>query len=358
MKRFALSVVTAVSVIACDEPTRPPASSGVKADVAVAPSTHYTVTDLGSLGGSFAAAVRINAAGEVVGASTTPTGEQHAFRWTARTGLVDLGSLSGAIGSFAWGMNNQGDVVGEADLPSGDTRAVLWTADGAIRDLGTLGGPSALAFAIDDGGEVVGFSTLDAGGPTHAFVWTAQGGILDAGAFNGTSTRLRTINDARTAAGSGNVASGGHAHAVLWRAATGFQDLGTLGNDPSFAATINDAGVVVGFSATADICCHAFRWTQATGMVDLGALSGPDGNSSAAGLDGHGDVVGATTTQADPTNLHAFIWSESGGMRQLVEGAGEFDSEALGINEAGLIVGDGDTPDGRDHALLWKPVGP
>jgi probable HAF family extracellular repeat protein len=358
MKRFALSVVVAVSVVACSEPTRPSASPAAQADVAAAPSTDYAVTDLGSLGGTFAAALRINAGGVVVGASTTATGEQHAFRWTQATGMVDLGTLPGATGSFAWGINSQGDVAGEADLPSGDTRAVLWTADGKITDLGTLGGPSALAFAVNNGGEVIGFSSLATGGPTHAFVWTAQGGMVDIGTFNGTNTRLRTINNAGTAAGSGNLASGGHAHAVLWQPSTGFQDLGTLGNDPSFAATINDLGVVVGFSATADVCCHAFRWTQATGMVDLGALSGPDGNSYAVGLNHRGQVVGATTTQADPGNVHAFIWSQSGGMRQLVEGVGEFDSEALGINEAGLIVGDGDTPDGRGHALLWRPVAP
>ena len=226
-----------------------------------------------------------------------------------------------------------------------------------MQDLGTLGGSSALALGINNRGEVVGFSTLASGGPTHGFIWTAQAGMQDVGTFNGTNTRLRTIDNAgTTGAGSGNVASGGHAHPVLWHPTTGFQDLGTLGGEPGYAARVNDRGQVVGFSATADVCCHAFRWTQATGMVDLGALSGSDGNSEAIDLSDGEQVVGSTTTQADPNNLHAFIWTPSGGMQQLPQfSSSEMDSEADGVNEAGLLVGNADTPDGHSHALLWTP---
>lgn len=358
MKRLALSALVATSVVACNEPTQPADSPPAPADAVLAANADYTVTDLGTLGGTFAYAFRINEAGQVVGASTTAAGDEHAFLWTDRKGMIDLGTLVGSTASVAWGINDQGVVVGEVDLPSGHTRAFLWTASKGMRDLGTLGGEDALAQGVNNKGEVVGFSTLASGGPTHGFLWTAERGMTDVGTFSGTNTRLRTIDNAgTTGAGSGNAGSG-HAHAVLWHPSTGFQDLGTLGNDPSYAARINDSGQVVGFSATATICCHGFRWTQATGMVDLGALNGPAGSSEAVDINDRGLVVGGTTTEADPNNFHAFLWNQSPGMRQLVGMIGETDSEAYGINEAGQIAGFADTPDGHTHALLWRRTAP
>lgn len=355
---LASCIAAALPLASCGDPARSVAPRSTAPSLSVAPANSYTVRDLGSLGGTVAVAFRINEGGQVVGWTTTATGEQHGFRWTEGGGMVDLGTLPGSTFIQPFGINDQGDVVGEDDLSSGQQRAVVWAAGGGIRDLGTLGGPSAIALGINNLGEVVGFSSLASGGPTHGFVWTAQGGMKDVGTFQGTNTRLRTIDNAGTmGAGSGNVGSGGHAHAVLWNPATGFQDLGTLGNDPSFAIRINDRGQVVGFSATATRS-HGFRWTKATGMVDLGTLNGPDGVSDAADISDGGQVVGASTTEADPANAHAVLWSPAGSIQRLPAFTGEIDSEAYGINEAGRIVGFADTPDGRTHALLWVPAVP
>ena len=356
MKRFAFHAVALLSIAACNEPTRPVASGSPQPDPAVGPGSPYTVTDIGNLGGTFTQAFRINEAGQVIGGSTTASGDLHAFLWTREKGMIDLGTLAGSTFSLAWGINDQGVVVGEIDLPSGHNRAFLWTAAGGMRDLGTLGGDDALAQGVNNKGEVAGFSTVAPGGPAHAVVWTAQGQIRDIGTFNGTNTHFRTIDNAGTmAAGSGNLASGGHSHAVVWQATTGFQDLGTLGNDPSAGWRINDRGQVVGFSSTATVCCHGFLWTNATGMVDLGTLNGPDGTSDAFDISESGRVVGSTTTPADPNNTHAYIWSQTTGMQQLPDLPGETDSGGLGINEAGQIIGFADTPDGRSHGVLWTP---
>lgn len=357
MKHLAIQAVALLTLAACDEPTHPAAPPSPPADIALEPSSGYTITDIGTLGGNFAQVSKINESGQVVGGSTTSSGELHAFLWTQGSGMIDLGTLPGSTGSFAWAFNDRGDVAGSADLPSGDTRAVLWTTDGNIRDLGTLGGPSALALGINNGGEVVGFSTLVAGGPTHGFVWTAQHGMVDVGTFNGTNTRLRTIDNAgTTGAGSGNLASGGNARAVLWQPTTGFQDLGNLGMGPSYAARINGRGQVVGFSSTTLVgCCHAFLWTNATGMVDLGTLNGPGGLADAFDISDNGQVTGSTTTPADPTNRHAYVWSQTAGMRQLPDLPGEIDSGGLGINDTGQIIGFAETPDGNTHGVLWTP---
>src|SRR5213076_2487032 len=191
MKRFALQAVVLLTLAACNEPARRAAPRSPQADVTLPQSSRqYTVTDIGTLGGTFTQAFRINEAGQVIGGSTTSSGDLHAFLWTQGTGMIDLGTLAGSTSSLAWGINNRGDVVG--------------------------------------------FSTVASGGPEHAVVWTAQGQIRDVGTFNGTNTHFRTVDNAgTTAVGSDNLRSGGHEHAVLWHQATGFQDLGTLGNDPS-----------------------------------------------------------------------------------------------------------------------------
>ena len=69
--------------------------------------------------------------------------------------VTDLGTLGGTFG-FASAVDNSGSVVGFAALP-GDTEshAFLWSK-GIKSDLGTLGGPNSSAAFINERGEVVG----------------------------------------------------------------------------------------------------------------------------------------------------------------------------------------------------------
>ena len=47
---------------------------------------------------------------------------------------------------------------------------------GTLRDLGTLGGNSSYAYGINDAGDVVGYSYVDAAGVSHAFLF--ENGIM------------------------------------------------------------------------------------------------------------------------------------------------------------------------------------
>jgi probable HAF family extracellular repeat protein len=138
----------------------------------------------------------INDNGQVVGASgiCSPLNPQtgvyilsrHALLWDAEE-LIDLGNLGGT-GAFGPGniggeINAQGEVVGTSDL-TGDTtfHAFRWTRRGGIQDLGTLGGDFASAgLGIGDSGEIVGAS-FDAEFNPRAFLWR-----------NGVMTDLNTL---------------------------------------------------------------------------------------------------------------------------------------------------------------------
>src|SRR3954469_5210272 len=145
--------------------------------------------DLGTLGGSFAVATKVNDAGMVIGYSALPGDvATHTFVWTRLTGMVDIGTLGGnfTFPSFPDALNENGMVAGSSTL-AGDavTHAFAWTRAGGMIDLGTLGGSSSLASGINARGTIVGSSTLAGDVARHAFVWTEADGIVDIGTLGG-----------------------------------------------------------------------------------------------------------------------------------------------------------------------------
>src|SRR5207245_10680880 len=140
-------LIPLVGVLACSAATQPLASPRPYADIASAANPSYTITDLGTLGGSFAEAFAINDVGQVVGLSQTANGERHAFLWTANGGMTDLGTLGGTF-SRAFAINHLGHVAGVSELPSGERRPFFWTQSTGIQDLGTFGARLGRAPAI------------------------------------------------------------------------------------------------------------------------------------------------------------------------------------------------------------------
>lgn len=153
----------------------------------------YTVTDLGTLGGTFSYAIGLNNRGWAGGAATL-SGDtaQHAVLWAkgkeidlgtfggpnsglfgpginekgqvvanAETDMEDhLGNLGGTTDNVATGINNLGQIVGQSGLPGQqeNTDAFLWQ-NGVMTDLGTLAGDvGSSASNINDKGQVVGIS--------------------------------------------------------------------------------------------------------------------------------------------------------------------------------------------------------
>ncbi|MGH7493500.1 MAG: hypothetical protein ACREOO_14075 [bacterium] len=304
----------------------------------------YAVTDLGTLGGIFSAALDINASGQIVGAATLANGLQHPFLYENGQ-LIDLGTLGGNHG-IASGINDAGEIIGQADNAQGIRRAFLYRNGGMI-ELGTLGGTESRASGINASGKIVG-SASTATNARHAFLYE-NGDMFDLGTLGGTISWANQIN------ASGQIAGGSHTppderwHAYL-RDQNGMIDLGTLGGNQSVAFNLNDAGQVVGWSNL--VSGGPFRatlWSNGT-IIDLGTLGG---ESIAYRSNISGQVVGHAYT-AD-NRQHAFLIN--GGAMQDLNDLSPADSGwelslATDISDDGrMIVGRG-IVNGENHAFL------
>ncbi len=117
----------------------------------------YTITDLGPAsphssppwfnGDYYINAVSMNAAGDVVAATPTPSGNTHAALFHNGQ-VIDLGTLGGLY-SEATGINKSGLIVGNSQIASGYVHAFLYS-NNVMTDLGTLGGSNSYAIAIND----------------------------------------------------------------------------------------------------------------------------------------------------------------------------------------------------------------
>ncbi len=165
----AVLVVTLLGLSACERPTAP-GSPDPLPTLNPSLAAGVTITELGTLGGTFSDAVAINDRGQVVGVSHTASGDLHAFFWDRGT-MTDLGTLGGTFGR-AVAVNARGQVAGSSLTADGPFHAFFWEA-GTMTDLGTLGGASSFANAINERGQVVGSSTT-AGGEDHATLWTVR----------------------------------------------------------------------------------------------------------------------------------------------------------------------------------------
>jgi probable HAF family extracellular repeat protein len=130
-----------------------------------------TLTDLGTLGGTYAQALAINDSGFVTGNSETfgvhtitTVGITRAFLWNPATkNMADLGVLGGDF-SYGTGINADNHVVGYSTINSVDNRIHAFIHDGVgMRDLGSLDGSSeasdrSLALGVNSADQVVGFS--------------------------------------------------------------------------------------------------------------------------------------------------------------------------------------------------------
>lgn len=133
------------------------------------------MTDLGTLaGGDASEAFSVNNSGVIVGRSRNANGVDRPVRWTRQGStwtIEDLGTFGGAFG-WATRVNEKGQITGYASLSTGPYHAFLWTS-GNMKDLGTLSYTGNLAYSqalgLNEAGQTVGFAYKVLGGPEHGF---------------------------------------------------------------------------------------------------------------------------------------------------------------------------------------------
>lgn len=311
----------------------------------------YSLTNLGTLGGSYSWANGINNSGQVVGESWTLQdvllgSNSRAFLYSGGS-MTDLGTLGGN-NSVAFDINNNGQIVGSAnDVYGGDL--------GFLYSSGSMTTPGAqYPSAINDSGQIVGqaYQSLPGGGGMHAYL-SSDGIMTDLGTLGGSESSALDINNSGQVVG-GSALDSYTKHAFLYSGGV-ITDLGTLGGSTSYAAGINDSSQIVGASLTAAIDMHAFLYNNGN-MTDLGTLGGSQSGAQAINISGQ--IVGWSQTTGD-MGSHAFLYS--GGsmidLNSLVDpDSGWVIESAQGINDSGQIAATGRHLTEGQRALLLSPV--
>ncbi|HZS37276.1 MAG TPA: hypothetical protein VFF06_10630 [Polyangia bacterium] len=303
----------------------------------------------------------VNANGVIVGAS--PCGS---VVMIAPDGTVtDLGLPSGDAQAQPIAINASNQIVGASSSGSALGLPVGWHAiryaSGAWSVLGFLGkGKQSAAQAINDSGQIVGSSGVDATAfDVEPFFYS--GGALQPMATRGFGTsRATAINGLGQIVGSIDLSDGtafGRTHAAGWSSSSAQPvDLGTLGGANSLATGVNQSATVVGSSeiSAGSTTTHAFVRINGA-MTDLGALPG-DTDSVANAVNGSNLVVGVSRNGSNGA-AHPFVWSNgtiAGLLPTTADNQPFFAAQASSVNDGGAIVGWGIASDGNLHCLRWS----
>lgn len=303
--------------------------------------THYTITDLGTLGGTASTAYGLNATGRVAGAANLPAGNQHAFLTGIGGTKFDLGTLGGP-NSEASGPNASDAVPILAESSKKDplgndfcgfgTNLICLPAvwNGTMTALPTLGGNNGEALVINSQGQLIG---------------TAENATKDS-----TCTPPQALDY----------------EAVLWGPNPGLvQELPPLAGDTvGFAFGLNNSGQVVGSTgscATTPLLPFAYgphpvRWDNGvpTALGNLGGSMLGVGVS----INDLGEVVGGSDLPSELpgfpfVQVHTTLWS-AGGMQDLGTVGTDFSTLPTWINNQGQVIGASCDDQGNCRAYLWE----
>jgi probable HAF family extracellular repeat protein len=275
--------------------------------------------------------------------------------------VVDLGTLPGDDVSISTAINDSGQVVGySVRYADFRFRAFLWEK-GVMKELGTLGGNGSLAWDINDSGQIVGGSDtgkqdLYGSDLAHAFLWTKMTAMIDLTPDVGNQfTRAEGINNA------GEVILSQDNKGFLLK--NGMRTELCRQNTCAFPYDINNSSSIVGTAevvlgkycysgrgggCTVNAVTRAHLWDQGN-LINLGTIGDAkdiNNYSMAVAINDQGQIVGEA-------NNKCVLWENKDSIVEL--GALGDRCIALDINNNGWVVARTDDyrNNGESRALLW-----
>ncbi len=246
-------------------------------------------------------AADVNDQGVIVGTSDTIVDGRTVDRlYTTIDGIevIDGGVPEGALSSYGSSINNGGQIVGYSRNIFGQSRAFLTSLDdpGVFVPIPSLGGANNAALDINNDGSTVGWSQTG-GNRYHGFISREAGTVIDLGTLpGGTFSSAVAINDRGQVVGYSGTAS----EVVLAVRADPLtyelEILPTLaGAHSSFATDINLEGLVVGYAVIHGSMERGFLYDESRGVIDLNDLITTDSGwiiQRAQAVNDRGQIVG------------------------------------------------------------------
>nr|MBA3757159.1 hypothetical protein [Nitrosomonas sp.] len=231
-------------------------------------------------------------------------------------------------------------------------------ADWSIKALDSLGGDILDVNAINDRGQIVGYSYFTPiHNNYHAFITGPDGrGMTDLGALGGSNYSVATaINESGQVTGHTTIDS---FSVVPFAFITGPDGVGMTSHSPdlfnSIGTDINDSGQVVGVKG--DTSSFSMRMGPNGFELDfIPAVSGLSGDRATA-INNSGQVVGYYLNR--DSNYQAFITNPDGTAMTELGTLGGKESRAFDINESGQVIGFSDATNGNFYnAFVTGPNG-
>jgi len=294
--------------------------------------------------------------GAPTGFATLAKAQTRSASWPHYT-VINLGTLGGLQGNGYGGPTNNGEwVSGDSSLQGSATEhAALWRRNDmgqfVVTDLGTLGGGANSSVGQPQKNDI------------GLLVGNTQGSQLDPlGEYWGAGFSCPPV--AVPCNGWQNLVVG-----FVWRNGV-MTALPTLGGNNSAGAAANDRGQVVGWAETAtkDPSCvppqqliyKAVVWGPRGEVQQILPTYPGDAVAGATAINDRGDVVGLSGTCEVPDGndfglaAHALLW-RNGSVFNLPGLGGVMNNIAFAINNAGQIAGQSDPPgDATTYAVLWQ----